>query len=146
MLVNTVKIKTDTETLLQIKELVEFSNNASEEINQAIIEAIEKLHKKTFNDQPTLILVDSKQFDIKPKKEYKKFLLDLTGVKGPYKVTKTYKSWVGLSEGVYEIEGCDKLIPVSWCNTKSSNNSTPFSTYFWLICSLLQSAAILLLL
>jgi hypothetical protein len=146
MLGNQVKLKTDTKTLVQIEEILAADPQGQDSIQEAIIDAISKLHTKTLQGEALLLLVDETHFDVSLKKEHRQFMRDLTGRKGPYKVTKTYKSWVGLSEGVYTIEDCDKLIPVSWCKKKASISKLTALSIFLAISSVVQSGALIALL
>jgi len=133
-----------TKTLSQVDEILERDPDGQEAVKQAIIDAIEKLHSKIINGDAHLLLTDTTEFTIRPKKEFKQFMYDVTGEKGPYKVLKTYKSWVGMSDGVYEVENCAKFIPVSWCEKTSKSNLKTLSI-FLAICSVLQSIALILL-
>ena len=135
-------------TLRQVEEILEANPDAQEEIKQTIETAIEKLHSKTINGEVTLVLTDEASFKIKPKKEYKDYLHTLTGSPGPYKVIKTYKSMIGLSDGVYELENCDQFIPVSWCKEKkcTAGDNLKFLSIVLAVCSVAQSAALLLIL
>jgi len=138
----TVKV---TKTLTQVDEILEMDPEGQETVKQAIIDAIDKLHSKIINGDTNLLLTDNTEFTIRPKKEFKQFMYDVTGEKGPYKVLKTYKSWVGMSDGVYEVENCPKYIPVSWCDKASKSNLNAFSALL-AFCSILQSVILILLL
>jgi hypothetical protein len=146
MVLQSITIKV-TETLNKVDEILKIDPESQEIVKQAIVEAIDKLHSKMINGDVHLLLTDDSEFDITPKNEFKQFMYDVTGKKGPYQVIKTYKSWVGISDGVYEIEDCDKYIPVSWCSktSKSKINLKVFSA-FLATCSILQSILIILLL
>jgi hypothetical protein len=146
MLENTVKLKTETETLSQIKEIVSADPKGQDLVKAAIVDAIATLYTKTMREEPSLLLVEEAAFAISPKQEYKKFMRSLTGKRGPYTVTKQYKSWVGLSEGVYAIEGCDKLVPVSWCKKKTEISKLTILSVLLAISSLAQSGLLLVLL
>lgn len=142
-----VKLKTETKTLEQIAEILSKNPDGNALIKQAFIDTVNKLHLECFSpEHPTLLLVDDAQFKVKVKSEHKEFMQELTGHKGPYQVNKTLKSWVGLSEGVYAIEGCDKFIPVSWCKKAPKVDRTTILAIFLALSSLVQSGAILLLL
>lgn len=138
----TVKV---TQTLNQVDEILKIDPEGSETVKQAIVDAIDKLHSKIVNRDTSLLLTDTTEFTIQPKKEFRQFMYDVIGEKGPYKVIKTYKSWIGISDGVYEVENCDKYIPVSWCNKASKINLESLSV-FLAVCSILQSIALVLLL
>lgn len=140
----TVKV---SKTLDQVDELLKIDPENQEVVKQAIVAAIDKLHSKIVDGEVNLVLTDSEEFDVIPKSEFKQFMFDVTGEKGPYKVVKTYKSWIGISEGVYEIENCSKFIPVSWCNkAKERKDHLKIMSVFLAICSIAQSIALLLLL
>jgi hypothetical protein len=147
-----VKLKTETKTLEQIQEILAVNPEASSLIKQTFIDAIDTLYKELFNPkttkETTFLIVDDADLDIEIKPEHQQFLKDLVGHSGPYRATKRYKSWLaGLSEGLYRIEGTDKLIPVSWCAEKKSEKSSfSWITLVLLLATLAQSGALLLLL
>jgi hypothetical protein len=146
MALGSITIKV-AKTLSQVDEILEIDPTNQEAIKQAIEDAINKLHSKIVNGDVHLLLTDATEFNIAPKSEFKQFMYDVTGEKGPYKVVKTYKSWVGISDGVYEIENCPKYIPVSWCKkTPEKRDHLKVLSVFLAICSVIQSAALLLLL
>lgn len=146
MALGSITIKV-SKSLDQVDELLKIDPKNQEIVKQAIVDAIDNLHSKITKGEVSLLLTDDAEFEICPKSEFKQFMFDITGQKGPYKVTKTYKSWVGISDGVYEIENCDKYIPVSWCIRSQKNRDClkPLSI-FLAICSILQSIALILLL
>ena len=147
-----VKLKTETKTLEQIQEILAADPEASSLIKQTFIEAIDTLYKNLFDPkivkETTFLVVDDTDLDVEIKPEHQEFLESLVGHKGPYHATKKYKSWmVGLSEGLYRIEGTDKLIPVSWCSEKKlETSSVSWATLVLLLTTLVQSGALLLLL
>lgn len=146
MALGSITIKV-SKSLDQVDELLKIDPKNQEIVKQAIVDAIDNLHSKITKGEVSLLLTDDTEFEIRPKSEFKQFMFDITGQKGPYKVTKTYKSWVGISDGVYEIENCAKYIPVSWCIRSQKNRDClkPLSI-FLAICSILQSIALILLL
>ena len=149
-----VKLKTETRTLEQIQEILAVNPEASSLIKQTFIDAIDKLYKDLFDTkavkETTFLVVDDAELDVEIKTEHQQFLKDLVGHSGPYRATKRYQSWmVGLSDGLYRIEGTDKLIPVSWRvaqKEKEKDSSRSWATLVLLLTTLVQSGALLLLL
>jgi hypothetical protein len=146
MALGSITIKV-VKTLSQVDEILEIDPANHEVVKEAIEAAINKLHSKIVNGDVHLLLTDTTEFKVALKSEFKQFMCDVTGEKGPYKVVKTYKSWVGISDGVYEIENCPKYIPVSWCEKATEKRDhIKVLSIFLAICSIIQSAALLLLL
>jgi hypothetical protein len=139
-------LKVTTKALQQVEEILETSPNAKETLETTIIEAIDRLYNRTISQTPQLLLVDDEKFTVAPKAEHKAFMADITGKKGPYQVVKTYKSWVGMSDGVYQIEDCDKFVPVSWFEKQAArNNRLQVLSVLLAISSILQTGLLFLL-
>jgi len=129
----------------QIEEIMQTNPDGYEDIKNAILKAIDKLHNKVHFDTH-LLITEEAAFQITPKKEFKQYMLDITGEKGPYNVVKTYKSWVGISDGLYEVENCGKLIPASWCRDRKQKSDTlKLLSILLAISSVIQSALLLFL-
>jgi len=141
-------IKVDIETLEKLNEIVSVNAQSHDSIKNAISNAIDNLWIKTCKND-TLLLIDEEEFAVKPKSDQSQYLKDITGVKGPYMVVKTFKSWVGLSDGVYKLKDCDVFVPVAWFdkieNSKEKSTNRLLISIFALM-SLCQSGALLLLL
>jgi hypothetical protein len=150
MLLKPVRVK--TETLEQLNELLDIKgqdqSKIKDEISEKISESIYKIWLKFCRSDTAFIYIDDTPLEVEPKKERKEFLKELTGHFGPYKVTKTCKSWVGISEGIYKLDDTDMLVPITWfTETKTEKNTTNFVLIVLLvILSLLQSGFLLFLL
>ena len=138
-------LKVTTKALQQIEEILEIDPNGREVLQTSIVEIINKLHTKATIGEAQLLLVDSKEFTVAPKDEFKASMSSITGRKGPYKVTKTYKSWVGISDGIYEIEDCGRFVPVFWFVKKEEKSRLPLLSILLAIGSILQTGLLFLL-
>lgn len=144
------ELRVDSLTLSQIADVVERDPQGQNNLKRVIIESVDKLWRETCEPKTTLVLIDETNLEVLAKPAYQETLKKLTGVDGPYKVTKTCKSWVGLSDGVYQLVDCPILTPVSWFaipeEKKWSDQTSRFIMYFLALMSLLQSICLLLLL
>jgi len=107
-----------SETLKQLDELASQHNLKNREI---IEKAVEDYWTKLCVEKSLLTFEPAEDLWVKPQSQYKKFLLTATREKGPYKVSGTYKSWLGLSEGVYKLEDSNLTVPSYWFKTQSIN-------------------------
>ena len=144
------ELRVDALTLSQISDVVEKDPQGQDNLKRVIIESVDKLWRETCEPKTTLVLIDETNLEVLAKPAYQETLKKLTGTDGPYKVTKTCKSWVGLSDGVYQLVDCPILTPVSWFGPseekKWSDQTSRFIMYFLALMSLLQSVCLLLLL
>ena len=145
------ELRVDARTLSQITDVVEKDPQGQGNLQKAIIETVDKLWKDTCDPKATLVLIEETSLEVSAKPSYQETLKNLTGVDGPYKVVKTCKSWVGLSDGVYQLIDCPIMTPVSWFETPekkwlASDPTSRFIMYFLAFMSLIQSICLLLLL
>lgn len=103
--------KVNTKTL---HRLVEVSGLKSVPIRTVVEDAVERYWIKACADEVKLVLTDEDTFVVSVKPEHVEYVKELTGQTKSHKVEKTYKSMLGLSEGVYKLEDCDTYLPVSW--------------------------------
>lgn len=140
-------LKVDNATVTQINEILAKNPELKDKLASSVAEAVQKLWSKTCEEKACLILEEDCSLSVRPKKEYAQYLRDVTGQAGPYVAIKKCKSWVGLSEGVYRIENCDLLIPIS-CFEKAEIRTTsstvnPLLVGLLTALSFLQSALVL---
>lgn len=137
------KVNTDT-----LDRLVEIGGVKGIPIREVVENAIESYWIKACVDEVKLVLVDEDSFTVKVKPEHVEYVKEITGNKR-HKVEKTYKSMLGLSEGVYKLEGCDTYLPVSWFNKQEvldlKKNVTLLFVISWAI-TVVQSGALFYLL
>jgi hypothetical protein len=81
-----------------------------------------------------------------PKSEYYETVKNLTGHEGPYTAVKTYKSWIGLSEGIYQLKNSNVFAPVSWFDPIKQSNLQKLLTIGLIILSIIQSLILLVVL
>lgn len=141
------EIKVNPNTMKQISEILDENPEGQKLIKEALVGAIEKLWGSICQPKTTLLFVETNEFNIKPKPEYCDLVKSMTGSDGPYTAIKTCKSWVGLSDGVYQIKDTNSLIPVSWFVAPKSRKF--YLSSLWpialLLFSVIQSIIILLL-
>jgi hypothetical protein len=145
------ELRVDAQTLAQITDILEKDPNGQDNLQKEIIGTVDKLWQDTCAPKTTLVLIEEASLEVSPRPAYVETLKNLTGTKGPYKVVKTCKSWVGLSEGVYQIAGCPILTPVSWFALPQEkwlacDPTSRLIMYFLAFMSLVQSICLLLLL
>jgi hypothetical protein len=146
-------IKVNEETLKQLTELMELpdqdqcQDQIKDEISENISTSIYKVWLKHCKKDTAFIYIDDSSFKISPKEEHQQFLHKLTGNKGPYTVVKTFRSWVGLSDGVYKLENCDKFVPIAWFEQEAppSKKQNNLLIVMLVILSILQSLAMVLI-
>lgn len=136
-------VKISTEALNQIQEITDVSAEAKTQISEAINAAINELWIKVCKGEVNLLLTDENEFQVKPLPNYQEDAYSKLGCRGPYTVSQTCKSWVGLSDGLYKLKGHECFVPVCWFE-KVEPKKAPSSTLTILlaIASLLQSGAI----
>jgi len=138
--------KVNTETL---NRLVEVSDVKGIPIRTVIEDAVERYWIKTCADDVKLVLIDDDSFTVSAKPEHIGYVKELTGQGKSLKVEKTYKSMLGLSDGVYKLEGCDTYLPVSWFDKKEVKDLKRSFTLLFVISwalTLAQSGALFYLL
>lgn len=142
------EIRVDTKTINQITDIIERDPQGHELIQEELKDTINKLWSNICSPKTALILTDETIVEISPKPEYQQMIKQLTGNDGPYTANKTYKSWVGLSEGIYSVENV--LIPASWFNAPKKLAAPGkffyFLTILLVISTLLQSLFLLIFL
>lgn len=144
------KIKVTTQTLDQIEEILGKDPEGAEAVRDAINAAVNKIWLNTCGGgEATLILTQDESFSVVAKESHKEKVTELLGA-GPYRVVKSCKSWVGISDGMYQLETQPMPVPASWFEREQEKEpdkgtSIPL-TILMVMLSLLQSSAILLLL
>jgi len=108
------EIKVRTKTLEQIAEIVDKNPEGRELVQKGLVEAIDKLWRTVCQPQVKLLLTDSIETNVVAKPEFQEIVETITGTKGPYLAIKSCKSWIGLSEGVYQIQDCESFLPIAW--------------------------------
>ena len=66
--------------------------------------AINKLWETAYTKQ-SMLNVEKVSIEVTPKKEHKKEIADILGKKKTYSAIKIYKSWLGISDGLYQFKG-----------------------------------------
>lgn len=146
------KIKVKTETLDQIEEILKIDPEGADAVRDAINAAVNKIWLNTCGGgEAMLILTQDERFTVVAKGPYKEKVTELLG-EGPYTVVKSCKSWVGISEGLYQLETEAMPVPASWFEKKSEpkkkekKETSTALTLLMVLLSILQSSAMILLL
>jgi hypothetical protein len=100
--------KVSTTTLEKLRELSEERGSSIRDILEL---SVVNYYDRTCVSSIKLVLTDDNEFLVKPKDEYQEKVESMLGREGPYLVTKTCKSNLGYSDGVYKIKDCDFFLP-----------------------------------
>ena len=143
---STHKIRVTTETLDQIEQILAKDPEGAEVVRDAINAAVNKIWLNTCSGgEATLLLTQDENFEVAAKEEFVQQVTAALG-KGPYRVTQSYKSFVGLSDGLYRLED-GQTLPASWFDKITKPEKAISATALLLtILSIIQSAAIVMLL
>jgi len=133
----------NNETLFKIDDLVKSKDWSPE---TTLENAVNSLWLSHCIDQSNLIEINTKNFKVKPKQQYKAYLCKLMGYQGPYQVIKTYQSWTGASEGVYKIKGSSTPLPCSWFIESNLEKTLATSLIISALTCLFQSGALIYIL
>jgi len=115
------EFKVDTDTIKKINCLINDKNISHDTIKDTIGAAINKLWETAYTEQ-SMLNVEKVSIEVAPKKEHKKEITTILGKKKTYSAIKIYKSWVGISDGLYQFKGSTSLFPTSWFLTETKKN------------------------
>ena len=116
-----LEIKVDTDTMNKINALIKEKNISPDRISDTIGSAINKLWEMVYTKQ-TMLRVEKVDISVTPKSSYKKEVSLILGKKKTYTAIKIYKSWLGISDGLYKFKGSDNLFPSSWFVVTTKKN------------------------
>lgn len=105
--------KVDTETLVLIDQYLKAHPNGQQNISEAIIKSITTLNEAD-SGKHQMLTESSLELVVTPKKEFSTVVKKKYGKKGPYKVSRTVKSFAQVTDGFYTLDGSESLYPTEW--------------------------------
>lgn len=133
-------IKVNTETLTKLEEL---ASKHSLENKEIIEKAVHDYWQKLCVEKSLVTFETIDNLQVVPKKEYRKIVKNIIGAEGPYQVEGLYKSWLGISEGMYKLSSTS--LPACWFEPKKSGLNK-MATVAFICASVIQSGVLLFLL
>ena len=115
------EFKVDTDTIKKINCLINDKDVSQDTIKDTIGAAINKLWETAYAKQ-SMLDVEKVSIEVTPKSEHKKEIAAILGKKKTYSAIKIYKSWLGISDGLYQFKGSPNLFPISWFLTETKKN------------------------
>ena len=116
------EFKVNTDTIKKINCLINEKNISQEIITDTLDSAINKLWETAYTNQ-SMLRVEKVDIEVTPKKDHKKEITAILGKEKTYSAIKIYKSWLGISDGLYQFKGSSNLFPVSWFLIKTKKNN-----------------------
>ena len=115
-----LEFKVNPDTIKKINCLIDEKKVSQDTITDSIDAAISKLWEMAYTEQ-SMLHVEDVDIEVTPKKEHKKEVASILGKKKSYSAVKIYKSWLGISDGLYQFKYSTNLFPASWFLVKTKN-------------------------